>query len=98
MVIIIVESAVIISKLNEIYHVIIANIPKIFNWIVEVSGGNPIVTGILISFPVYLIIDFFYHGVLDKPAATMGSKLMKLALNAVIFIMLFVVMHSMWYQ
>lgn len=88
----------IMPKLYELYKVFVSYLPKIFNWIVEVSGGNPVVAGMLISFPIYLIIDFFNHSVLDKPAASMGSKLMKFALNSVIFIMLFVVMHSAWNQ
>lgn len=80
------------------YQFLVTNGPKFFNWIVDICGGNPIIAGLVISFPVYLIIDLFYHGVLDKPTATIGANLMKLAFNAVIFIILFVVMHSMWNQ
>lgn len=86
----------VIGILNGIYNFVKVNGNSIFNWILEVCGGNPVVAGIVIGFPVYLIIDFIYHFLLDKPAATLGGSMMRVATNAVLFIIVAVVAFIVW--
>lgn len=82
--------------LSGIYQFVATNGPKFFSWLVDMCGGNPIIAGIVVGFPVYLVLDFFYHTVLDKPAASIGERIMKLATSIVVFIILFFLVYFMW--
>ena len=84
------------AVLKGIYGFIKGNAWGLFNQLVELVGGNPIVAGIVIGFFVYICADLFYHRVIDRPTATFGERMMNSVKNLVIFIIVFIFVIFIW--
>jgi len=84
------------AVLQGIYAFAKANGMSAFNWILDWVGGNPIVAGLVIGFPIYIIADLIYHRFIDRPTAAFGDRLMNSVKNLVIFIGILIVVFVAW--
>ena len=79
-----------------IFNFLKTNTIIIFDKLLNIVGGNPIVLGLCIGGPIYIIIDLIYHNILDKPTASLGVRMMGFASSILIFIIVFVFSVVMW--
>lgn len=86
----------IIGLLGKLFIFIQNNLVKLISWIFNLVGGNPIIAAIVISFPIYLLMDFIYHRMLDKPTANLGNSFMRVARNMILFSIIFFIGYSIW--
>jgi len=86
----------IIGILTAVYDFLRTNLGRLFDWLMDWVGGNPIVAGIVIGFFIYVIADLSYHRFLDKPTAAFGERMMNSVKNFVIFIIILIVAIVLW--